>query len=89
MLCAGWLLVVVGAWGVARAAPAACDRSRALLRGPRGRFTAGPPGANYTHDSHCQWLIQSKKPPPPLASFLSKKQSGKMKFPRSKFEDKK
>ncbi|XP_030761458.1 multiple epidermal growth factor-like domains protein 8 isoform X2 [Sitophilus oryzae] len=36
-----------------------CDRTRRVLTAPRGVLSTGPIGANYTQDSHCEWLIKS------------------------------
>ncbi|XP_066249619.1 multiple epidermal growth factor-like domains protein 8 isoform X2 [Euwallacea similis] len=45
--------------GVAVTQPGPCDRSRRVLSAPRGVLSTGPAGANYTQDSHCEWLIKS------------------------------
>ncbi|XP_046398520.1 multiple epidermal growth factor-like domains protein 8 [Ischnura elegans] len=36
-----------------------CDRSRKILTESWGVITDGPPGSNYTQDSHCEWLIKA------------------------------
>ncbi|KAL1124702.1 hypothetical protein AAG570_001326 [Ranatra chinensis] len=36
-----------------------CDRSRRVFTDSWGIITDGPPGSNYTQDSHCEWLIKA------------------------------
>lgn len=36
-----------------------CNRTRKVLTQPWGIISDGPVGSNYTHDSHCQWLIKA------------------------------
>ncbi|XP_050307632.1 multiple epidermal growth factor-like domains protein 8 [Anthonomus grandis grandis] len=58
----GPVRVLIGllVWGgVAVTQPGPCDRSRRVLTAPRGVLSTGPVGANYTQDSHCEWLIKS------------------------------
>ncbi|XP_065347637.1 multiple epidermal growth factor-like domains protein 8 [Cloeon dipterum] len=61
LLLLPWIVgaALLGIVAGAAATPSACDRSRMIMNGPRGRFSSGPPGSNYTQDSHCQWLIQN------------------------------
>lgn len=35
-----------------------CDKSRKVHIESWGVITHGPPGSNYTQDSHCEWLIK-------------------------------
>ena len=35
-----------------------CDKSRVVLTNTSGKISDGPPGFNYTQNSHCEWLIQ-------------------------------
>ncbi|CAH0390198.1 unnamed protein product [Bemisia tabaci] len=39
-----------------------CDKTRKVLTDSRGSISDGPPGTNYTQDSHCEWLIKAKDP---------------------------
>jgi len=54
------LLVLLAADGNAASQPAPCDKSRKVFTESWGIVTDGPIGANYTQDSHCEWLIKGQ-----------------------------
>lgn len=35
-----------------------CDKTRKVFTDSWGVISDGPKGANYTQDSHCEWLIK-------------------------------
>lgn len=35
-----------------------CDKTRAILSQTSGVITHGPPGTNYSQNTHCEWLIK-------------------------------
>jgi len=37
-----------------------CDKSRTILSQANGIITHGPPGTNYSQNTHCEWLIKGK-----------------------------
>lgn len=43
----------------AAVALAPCDKSRRVFTDTWGVITDGPSGANYTENSHCEWLIKA------------------------------
>lgn len=47
-----------GGTGLLHPSNGPCDKSRKVHIEPWGVITAGPPGTNYTQDSHCEWLIK-------------------------------
>ncbi|XP_076271195.1 multiple EGF like domains 8 isoform X2 [Rhynchophorus ferrugineus] len=53
------LLSVITTCTLINSQPGPCDRSRRVLTASRGVLSTGPIGANYTQDSHCEWLIKS------------------------------
>jgi len=36
-----------------------CDKSRTILSQANGIITHGPPGTNYSQNTHCEWLIKA------------------------------
>ncbi|XP_050427055.1 multiple epidermal growth factor-like domains protein 8 [Adelges cooleyi] len=53
------LLLFVNILGVTRSIDAPCDKSRAILSQASGTITHGPPGTNYSKNTHCEWLIKA------------------------------
>lgn len=49
-----------GGTGLLHPSNGPCDKSRKVHIEPWGVISAGPPGTNYTQDSHCEWLIKGK-----------------------------
>lgn len=37
-----------------------CDKTRIILSQASGIITHGPPGTNYSQNTHCEWLIKGK-----------------------------
>ena len=37
-----------------------CDKTRTILSQTSGVITHGPPGTNYSQNTHCEWLIKGK-----------------------------
>lgn len=35
-----------------------CDKTRSILTQARGIITHGPPGTNYSQNTHCEWLVK-------------------------------
>lgn len=35
-----------------------CDKTRIILSQASGTITHGPPGTNYSQNTHCEWLIK-------------------------------
>jgi hypothetical protein len=35
-----------------------CDKTRTILSQANGIITHGPPGTNYSQNTHCEWLIK-------------------------------
>ncbi|XP_054283597.1 multiple epidermal growth factor-like domains protein 8 [Macrosteles quadrilineatus] len=56
------LVLVVGPLGRAvmhSGSSGPCDRTRKVHTDTWGVITDGPPGSNYTQNSHCEWLIKA------------------------------
>lgn len=60
VLMLGLALSGPGGTGLLHPSNGPCDKSRKVHIEPWGVITAGPPGTNYTQDSHCEWLIKGK-----------------------------
>lgn len=61
LLVLALLLVEPETSGLLNSNAGPCDKTRKVYMEPWGVVSAGPPGSNYTQDSHCEWLIKGKK----------------------------
>lgn len=60
VLMMGLALSGPGGTGLLHPSNGPCDKSRKVHIEPWGVISAGPPGTNYTQDSHCEWLIKGR-----------------------------
>ncbi|KAI5704557.1 hypothetical protein M8J75_006637 [Diaphorina citri] len=54
-----WALIVIYFAPSTITSITSCDKSRKVLTDSWGIISDGPIGENYTHDTHCEWLIKA------------------------------
>lgn len=52
LLAIAWLLNAVHSNDVP------CNKTRSILSQASGIITHGPPGTNYSQNTHCEWLVK-------------------------------